>query len=272
MAVLGAFLAALGITDAFRDTSQAPISQARRYSALAAGLATLAALMAASGLPAPTVLGVGIPLALLLTAWALDDVIGRAIGEKGRRTAAFSAIGAGVVIALLFGGDVATAWPTWVPGPLSEIPPARVILVGGIALVQVTTANVLVRLILDAVNVPTKEGSDRLRSGRVLGPMERLFILGLGLAGNLTAAAVVVGAKGLLRFPELAASESSSRSLPPILIQKTTGNDPGNGGQTAPATPVHQGPNPVTEYFLIGSFASWLLALGSLGLAMLVLG
>ena len=36
-----------------------------------------------------------------------------------------------------------------------------------------------------------------------LGPLERLFILGLGLAGNLTAAAIVVAAKGLLRFPEL---------------------------------------------------------------------
>jgi hypothetical protein len=178
-------------------------------------------------------------------------------------------IGAGITIALLLADDGSTAWPSWIPGPLSDFPPARVILVVGIALAQVTTANVLVRLILDAVNVPTKEGSDRLRSGRVLGPMERLFILSLGLAGNLTAAAVVVGAKGLLRFPELAASESSSRTPSPIIVQSATGNTP---NQVVETQPIHQGPNPVTEYFLIGSFASWLIALAGLGLALLMFG
>ena len=37
----------------------------------------------------------------------------------------------------------------------------------------------------------------------MLGPMERLFILMLGPSGRAGAAAVVVAAKGLLRFPEL---------------------------------------------------------------------
>jgi hypothetical protein len=268
MTVLGAFLAALGVTDAFRDTHPTGISATRRYSALAAGLITLMALLSASGGSMAAKVGLGISLALLLSVWALLDVITRAIGDTAARYAAFLSIGAGIVAALVFADDGSTSWPAWAPGPLSELPPSRVILVAGIALAQVTTANVLVRLILDAVNVPTKEGSDRLRSGRVLGPMERLFILGLGLAGNLTAAAVVVGAKGLLRFPELAASESSSRTPSPIIVQSAGGE---TSGRDVGARPSHQGPNPVTEYFLIGSFASWLLALAGLGLARLVL-
>jgi hypothetical protein len=61
--------------------------------------------------------------------------------------------------------------------------------------------------------------------------MERLFILVLAVAGELTAAAVVVAAKGLLRFPELQRSRRAA------------------------------GPTAVSEYFLIGSFASWLLGI-----------
>lgn len=272
MAVLGAFLAALGVTDAIRDTSGGGVvSPVRRYTALAAGLVTLIALLAAGGVPVSG-LGIVVPLALLLAVWALDGMIARAMGEKAGLTAAFSAVAAGIIVALLFADDAPIAWPSWVPGPLSEFPPSRVILVGGIALFQVATANLLVRLFLEAVNVPSKEGSDRLRSGRVLGPMERLFIVGLGLAGNLTAAAVVVGAKGLLRFPELAASEArSSRAPAPIIIQTAAGESSLRGVDPEPMAPVNHGPNPVTEYFLIGSFASWLLALGGLGLAMLVL-
>ena len=45
--------------------------------------------------------------------------------------------------------------------------------------------------------------AEQLKGGRLLGPMERVLILGLGLAGQLTAAAIVIAAKGLLRWPEL---------------------------------------------------------------------
>ena len=64
--------------------------------------------------------------------------------------------------------------------------------------------------------------------------MERVFIVGLGLAGHLTAASIVIAAKGLLRFPELQSRSDQHR--------------------------IHQ----LTEYFLVGSFVSWLIALSSL--------
>ena len=60
--------------------------------------------------------------------------------------------------------------------------------------------------------------------------VERLLILGLGIGGSLLGAAIVVAAKALLRFPELRVPRAG---------------DPGYGGASD-----------VTEYFLVGSFAS----------------
>jgi hypothetical protein len=65
--------------------------------------------------------------------------------------------------------------------------------------------------------------------------MERVLILALGLAGEVTAAAVVGGAKGLLRGPALHRG-------------------------------TKEGPSDLTEYFLIGTLASWLVALAGVGL------
>lgn len=127
---------------------------------------------------------------------------------------------------------------------LDDLSPDRVLLVTGAILLQLSTGNVLVRLVLEATGTlnPAHHGTStdpetRLKGGRLLGPMERLFIVVLGLNGHLTAAAIVVAAKGLLRFPELNSRSEQER--------------------------IHQ----LTEYFLVGSFASWLIALGSLVLA-----
>ena len=95
------------------------------------------------------------------------------------------------------------------------------------------SANALVRLLLAVVGTP--EADQSLRGGRFIGPMERTLIFGLGVAGYLTAAAVVATAKGLLRFPE---------------ISKEDKHD------------IHA----ATEYFLVGSLASWILALAPLAL------
>lgn len=67
-----------------------------------------------------------------------------------------------------------------------------------------------------------------LKGGRFIGPLERLFLLALVLAGAFTAVAAIVAAKGIIRFPEI------SRDAV--------------GGSKA-------------EYFLVGSFASWALVL-----------
>ncbi len=175
---------------------------------------------------------------LLASAAALggpDRPPGRGVAA---RTLAFTGLGTGVVLGLLVADPGEASLPRLpeLPGALSALAPDRAVLALGVALVQLATANVVVRQILDAVGVPAATNEKRLKGGRLLGPMERLFIVGLGLAGQLTAAAVVVAAKGLLRFPEL------------------------QRGAT------HGGASDVSEYFLIGSLASWLVALAGLGL------
>jgi len=133
-------------------------------------------------------------------------------------------------------------WLDDTPLPLlRDLAADHFLLVLGATLMQMSTGNVLVRLVLsathtispmryDALSEPERE----LKGGRLLGPMERLVIFGLGLAGHLTAASVVIAAKGLLRFPELQSRRDQER--------------------------IHL----LTEYFLVGSFVSWLVALGGL--------
>lgn len=133
-------------------------------------------------------------------------------------------------------------WLDAVPWALvSDLAPERALLLLALVLVQLSTGNVLVRLVLSATGtvLPAQHGTEgdpemRLKGGRLLGPMERLVIFGLGLAGELTAAGIVIAAKGLLRFPELQSRADQHR--------------------------IHT----LTEYFLVGSFVSWMFALGSL--------
>lgn len=117
----------------------------------------------------------------------------------------------------------------------------RALLLCGAIGVQLSTGNVIVRLVLAVTGTVARAEQDtpseqeqRLKGGRLLGPMERLLILGLALAGELTAASIVVAAKGLLRFPELSSRAEQER--------------------------VHR----LTEYFLVGSFVSWLVPLACL--------
>lgn len=138
--------------------------------------------------------------------------------------------------------------------PLLALPaagPDRALLLLSLALLNIETANLLVRDTLVATGVspsargyaddpPALLGPRRLRGGRALGAMERLLILGFGAAGYLEAAGLVVAAKGLIRFPELNAASKATPATPRI--------------------------DEVTEYFLIGSLASLLVVLGSLAL------
>ncbi|WP_141841730.1 hypothetical protein [Humibacillus xanthopallidus] len=166
------------------------------------------------------------------------------------------------------GGPVAS-WLSWADLPGTTTPsPARLLVLAGLVAFNIATANVIVRLVLLAIGAlrpdmvaaaaspaglspaspaPPGQPADRLKGGRLLGPMERLVILGLGLVGEFGAAGIVIAAKGLLRFPE---------------IQAAARNNAAGGYTGGPA-----GIDDVTEYFLVGSFVSWLIALASLALA-----
>ena len=140
---------------------------------------------------------------------------------------------------------VIAGWAAWVQLPVHDLAPGRLLMVVGVVLVQFATANQLVRLVLGSIGAVRPAGepqpSDRLKGGRLLGPMERLLILSLGVGGQLAAASAVVAAKGIIRFPELSAQKNRNGEV---------------------------GIDEVTEYFLLGSFASWLLALGGIALVL----
>jgi hypothetical protein len=229
--MLGVWLVVVGLCDllrAARDTTSAR----RRVLLIALGLCLLVAAGIWLGLDARWWWAAELPWAAGLVAWLLASSVALDPSSRRRawRAAAFAAFGlpfAGFLIA----GD---AMPAPSGGPagtlIDHLGTARTVLLSGVLLLQLSTGNLLVRLLLDAVGVPAQSHEKELKGGRLLGPMERLFILVLAVANQLTAASVVVAAKGLLRWPELRSARE-------------------------------EGPSEVSEYFLIGSFASWLVAL-----------
>lgn len=131
--------------------------------------------------------------------------------------------------ALDFADAPLQGWYDDLPIPrLQGVPLDRAALGLGVVLFLATAANIVVRRVLLATGPRILAQGDDLRGGRVLGPLERWFVLACALSGNLAAIAVVVAAKGILRFPEI------SRDRP-------------NGLRA--------------EYVLVGSFVSWALAL-----------
>ncbi|MGE2688251.1 hypothetical protein [Mycolicibacterium pulveris] len=219
-------------------------------------------------LPVLSVPAVIVGCAALAGLWRLGDIVLLAIaavagvcwvvlcaraertGERSVTPLVVFGVAAGLLLLLSgLASDVAglvQRWFAWVG--LSGVPGVdadRLLMIVGVVLLQMVTGNQLVRLVLGAIGAVKPAGepqpSDRLKGGRLLGPMERLLILGLGLAGQLLAVSVVIAAKSIIRFPEINAQKA-----------RENGNI---------------GIDDVVEYFLVGSFASWIVALGGLALA-----
>ncbi|NYJ02819.1 hypothetical protein HNR19_003517 [Nocardioides thalensis] len=238
----GAFLATVGACDLLR-ADRDDVSVLRQLLMVAVGAAGITAFLAwaGDGVGGSVLLGLGLLSGLAM--WVVGSAGALRRGPRGGalRSVAFGGLGVGAVVSLLGVGALEEwlEWPTRLEETfLARWPAYDVVVAAGALLLQLATANIVVRLLLDAVGVPATTNEKKLKGGRLLGPMERIFIVGLGAIGETTAAAIVVAAKGLLRFPEL-------------------------------QTSTREGPSDVTEYFLIGSFASWLLGLA--GVAMIYL-
>lgn len=246
LALLGTWLAAVGAGDLVRAAYDV-VSPRRAAVCIGAGLGVLLAGLLLLDLDAARLVLLLVLLGSLQAVWLLGSVLAVGPDRTGpwrdrARSLALLALGGGTVAAVVGAALLTTepTLPTRLAGTvLGRWPLSDVLVASGVVLAQLATANVVVRLVLDAVGVPATSNEKQLKGGRVLGPMERLFIVGLGAVGELTAAAVVIAAKGLLRFPEL---QRAQQRLPPA------------------------GPSDVTEYFLVGSFASWLVALGGAAL------
>ena len=245
MSALAVLLIAIGIADAVRRVTSAAWIAPTTVPVVVVACAALAGLWHLGDLPLLVIVaGAGVGWVVL---GARSD---RSGDHQSTPLMIFGLALAALILLSGWGSEVGglvSRWAQWVDLPgIGDIGPDRVLMVVGVVLLQIITGNQLVRLVLGSVGAVKPEGqpqpSDRLKGGRLLGPMERILILGLGLAGQLAAATAVVAAKSVIRFPEINAAKAREN---------------GNIGIDA-----------VTEYFLVGSFASWIIALGGLALAL----
>lgn len=267
MTILGTLLAALGVADLVRawigDRKDKQTTHATAgFIAAAAGSITTVAITIAGGLPWPWAIGIIVGL----FGWLA--VTGK---RNDRPTAQWPLLVLAMTITSLTAfvhvsiqpDSAISLWYDTLPYELVNRFHIEVILLGlGCAFALLETSNVIVRIVLDrmtvvdspappAVEPATKSrtwniGSLRkrraesatevkveteefpLKGGRLIGPFERLFLLCLALAGQYTAIGAVVAAKGIIRFPEISRDTSSGFKA---------------------------------EYFLVGSFVSWILVL-----------
>jgi hypothetical protein len=248
MIAVGIWLIAVGLADLVAGLSGEPKPGPRTVGALITGFVAPLVLSLPVGASAGTatlvtlVSGVSIGGWILLRRDAPNVSAMRALLALGFVTVSFlgvSVIGTDVVSSFDPEPFLAKAIHhlpfTAVAGASLEL----VLFVAGVLTMLFATSNAIVRLVLTAMGTRFSNAEQRLRGGRVIGPLERVLIFGLGLAGQATAAALVIGAKGLLRYPEL---------------NNLRGEQAAAGSAARPI-------DVVTEYLLIGSLTSWLLAL-----------
>ncbi|MGE2834219.1 hypothetical protein [Mycobacterium sp. SMC-4] len=241
MSVLAVFFIAVGIGDISRRGSR------RRWPPLVLGAGVLVGGAMLAGLWRPGDLALLALASIGLASWQLWCARAECTGT--RQVLALMMFGVTVTALILLSGwasevgGVIGRWTSWTT-LTGDVSPDRVLMATGVLLVQVSTANQVVRLILGSVGAVKPAGqpqpSDQLKGGRLLGPMERLLIVGLGLAGQPAMATAVVAAKSIIRFPEISAKRDRDKSAVGI--------------------------DEVTEYFLVGSFASWIVAFTGLAL------
>lgn len=216
--------------------------------AVAVAAVVVLGLLAGAGSSVGGVLGL-VAVAIAVVVWGESVTYGFGAHRFALPLSVLAAVLAGAVVASAAGSPSGGVLGDWLDASslpvLSGVDGDRALLVAGGLLVQLSTGNVVVRLVLGVTGTTnpmrtTTGSAPALKGGRLLGPMERLLIVGLGLAGEVTAASIVIAAKGLLRFPELQSARASPSSGPGI----------------------HE----VTEYFLVGSFVSWSVSLATLAL------
>jgi hypothetical protein len=157
-------------------------------------------------------------------------------GWRGGATGLWPLVGlvtvVGAILALGRSAPEGDGWLTrWYGGldldALAGVPFERFALVAGYLVFLIASANVVVRMVLAGAHVPVGETEKTLKGGRVLGPIERVFIFATALSGEFVALGAIVAAKGIVRFPELQNDQHGTKA----------------------------------EYVLVGSFVSWAIAL-----------
>jgi hypothetical protein len=245
---VGIWFASVGLADLVAGLSGEPKVGPRLIGAIVAGTTAPAVLCVLAGADAGTAVLLTAVTGLTVAGWLVLR-LGAASISALRALAALGFVVASFGGVSLLGSEPVASFESEsilergigvLPFPkVADASLDQAVLVGGVLLMLFATSNAIVRLVLTAMGTRFSNAEQRLRGGRVIGPLERVLIFGLGLAGQAIAAALVIGAKGLLRYPEL----------------NNLRGEQGAAGTSARPIDV------VTEYLLIGSLTSWLLAL-----------
>lgn len=231
------FLALLGlaVSDLLRWSPDA-VAPRRALLAAAGATAVTFAAGALGGLSGLDLLLAGAAVAVVVLVWQLAAAPPLSRLAPGWSLAWIAAALAGVLVASGAGPGASGPLRDWYAdlgfGFTRSVPLEQFLLGLAAALFLLSTANRIVRLVLEAAGTPVARNETTLRGGRLLGPMERLVVLAMVLAREPTGAAIIIAAKGLLRLPEIRDAAAERR---------------GDADQ-------------VTEYLLVGTFASLLLA------------
>jgi hypothetical protein len=223
-------LLGFGVGDLVRWTPD-PVSWRRIVLATMAGVGAVTAVAATAGMATSSVLVAAAAALVVLALWLACDRLPAPLSKSEYPLALV--VGTFVVLAGLssladpIGGDLATWYANLDFGFVDRVPVEQFVLGAGAFLFVLSTSNRIVRLALSATRASLVAEEGTLRGGRLLGPMERLIVTATVVSGDLAGAGFVIAAKGLLRFREI--------------------------GGTAKV-------DETTEYFLIGTFTSVLIA------------
>lgn len=125
-----------------------------------------------------------------------------------------------------------TQWYASLPYALAHATPfERAALITAYSVFLLQSANTVERGALSTTDVRIQRSEIRIKGGRLIGPIERIFLFWMARSGQLLAIGAIVAAKGILRYPEISEREG----------KKSRGA--------------------LAEYVLIGSLVSWGLAL-----------
>ncbi len=204
MILLALLLATVGTADLVRPENRAP-TRIQAVVAGAAGAVVLVLLTTGLALGASVWAIVPAVLAFVI-GWMLFAPVG--IIQTDRPWPVAGLVIAALVALAVPQPAIGDGWLVrWYEGlelpTLADVPIEQFILGAACVLFLVETANIVVRLMLIGTGPSVLATENTLQGGRILGPIERVFVLGMALAGQFAALSVVVAAKSILRFPEI---------------------------------------------------------------------
>lgn len=202
MILVSLLLAALGVADLFRS----PEVRITKQQNVVGAFASVVVLW---------LLCLGLELHWAVPAVGSAAVIGwiAATADRTRRRRPWSVLGLGVGVGVLMGASGVLQQPTsgwlfdWYAGlqlpALAGIDLGQALAIAASAVFLINTANLAIRILLEWFLKDLPKTEKNVPGGRVVGPLERLFIFGLALAGEYLAVGAIVAAKSILRYPEI---------------------------------------------------------------------